>query len=62
MQHPENEEWMNELIGFVEGMEIVDVWCKECKDWRKMNSAYAKYLKGEIENCGICRKGKGVNE
>lgn len=62
MQHPENEEWMNELIGFVEGMEIVDVWCKGCEDWRKMNGMYAKYLKGEIESCGICRKGKGVNE
>ena len=62
MQHPENEEWMNELIGFVEGMEVVDVWCKGCKDWRKMNGRYAKYLSGEIESCGICRKGKGVNE
>ena len=58
-EHPENEEWMNKIIREVESMELVDVWCNGCKDWRKMNGAYAKYLSGEIESCGVCRKGKG---
>jgi hypothetical protein len=54
-EHPENEEWMNELIRSVESQELVDVWCLGCKDWRKMNSQYSKYVKGEINNCGKCR-------
>lgn len=57
MKHPENEEWMNELTEFVEGMELVDVWCLGCNDWRKMNANYAKYLKGEIKNCAKCNWG-----
>ncbi|MGB0873693.1 MAG: hypothetical protein ACPGSE_00420 [Synechococcus sp.] len=35
--------------------EVVDVWCKGCNDWRKMNAVYAKHLAGEIESCGVCR-------
>ena len=55
MKHPENEPWVNELIDFVESMDVVDVWCKGCSEYRKMNSNYAKYLSGEIESCGKCR-------
>lgn len=54
-KHPENEPWVNELIDFVESMDVVDVWCKGCGAYRKMNSNYAKYLSGEIESCGKCR-------
>ena len=54
-EHPENEEWMNELIRSVESQELVDVWCLGCKDWRKMNSKFSKYVRGEISSCGRCR-------
>ena len=54
-RHPENEEWVNELIDFVESMDVVDVWCKGCGAYRKMNANYAKHLSGEIESCGKCR-------
>ena len=54
-EHPENPPEINELIGYVSKVDICDVWCKGCKDWRKMNSGYAKYVKGEIEECGVCR-------
>ena len=54
-KHPENEEWVNELIDFVESVELVDVWCKGCGASRKMNAEYAKYLDGEIKTCGKCR-------
>ena len=55
MKHPENEPWVTELIGFVESVDVVDVWCKGCSEYWKMNSNYAKYLSGEIESCGKCR-------
>ena len=58
-EHPENEEWMNKLIKEVESIRTVDVWCKGCMEFRKMNGEYAKYLDGEIENCGKCRQSKG---
>ena len=54
-KHPENEPWVNELIDFVESMEVVDVWCKGCGAYRKMNANYAKHIIGGIENCGKCR-------
>ena len=56
MNHPENEAWVNDLIDSVESMRTVDVWCKGCKDFRKMNANYARYLDGEIESCGKCRE------
>ena len=55
-KHPENEPWVNELIDFVESMEVTDVWCEGCGAYRKMNANYARYLDGEIESCGKCRE------
>ncbi len=43
-EHPENEEWMNELIRSVSSQELVDVWCLGCKDWRKMNNGKERIL------------------
>ena len=55
--HPEmNEGPHSELINFIESSEVVDVWCKGCQAFRKMNANYAKHLQGEIEECGKCRK------
>lgn len=56
MIHPENGEELNDLIQFIEKQELIDVWCKRCKMFRKANSAYAKYLEGEIEQCRFCRE------
>lgn len=53
--HPEIEEHYPEFKGLADA-EVVDVWCKGCGDWRKMNAKYAKHLQGEIESCGICRE------
>lgn len=55
MGHPENSKELNELIDYVEKQEVIDVWCKGCEMYRVANSAYAKYLKGEIESCRFCR-------
>jgi hypothetical protein len=54
-EHPENEEWMNELIRSVSSQELVDVWCSNCDKFVKMNAAFSKYVKGEIKSCGSCR-------
>ena len=55
--HPEFEGTPEgELLKFIEQTEVVDVWCKGCGAFRKMNANYAKYLDGEIESCGKCRK------
>ena len=54
-EHPEGDPKINEMIRNVNKMEVVEVWCLGCKDWRPMNAAYAKYVGGEIENCSICR-------
>jgi len=55
-KHPEVNGSLGELIEFVERQETVDVWCKGCEMFRKANSAYAKYLKGEISECRFCRE------
>jgi len=54
--HPEvpGDSPLGELMKLSEA-EVVDVWCKGCQDWRKMNAAYARILQGEIEACGKCR-------
>ena len=56
--HPEmNEGPIGDLINTVSKSDVVDVWCKGCESWQKMNEAYAKILgTGEIESCGKCRK------
>lgn len=56
MIHPENGEELNNLIQFIEKQELIDVWCKGCQMFRKANSAYAKYLNGEISECRFCRE------
>ena len=53
--HPENEPWVNELESWISSQEVVDVWCKKCAVFVKMNAVYAPYLDGEIERCGACR-------
>ena len=53
--HPEMEEQFPELKEVLNA-EVVDVWCLGCNDWRKMNAQYAKYVKGEIQQCSHCRQ------
>jgi|GEM_PF-2567188 len=53
--HPEMPESINEIIGFVNREEMIDVWCTNCKAFRKANAKYAKYLNGEISSCRHCR-------
>ena len=56
MGHPENSPEVNKLMAEIGKAETVDVWCKGCQDWRKMNAAYAAIIKtGEIESCSHCR-------
>ena len=55
MIHPENSEELNEIIRSVEEQELVDVWCKGCEAFRKMNIDYSKYLKGEIDGSRCCK-------
>ena len=38
-----------------QSQELVDVWCKGCCKFVKMNAVYAPYLNGEIEGCKDCR-------
>lgn len=56
--HPEADPDIQELIDWVQSQELVDVWCNGCGCFRRMNGVYAKYLHGEIEHCGVCRKGE----
>lgn len=60
MIHPENGDDLNNLIEFIEKQELIDVWCKGCKSFRKANAVYAKYLGGEISGCRFCR-GEGTD-
>jgi len=60
MIHPENSEGLNNIIEFVESQQLIDVWCNGCQMFRKANSAYAKYLNGEIQGCRFCR-GEGTD-
>ena len=56
MTHPENSPEVNEMMAEIAKADTCDVWCKGCGDWRKMNTAYAKFIKtGEIDQCGKCR-------
>ena len=54
--HPENSPEINELMGEIGKIDVVQVWCKGCEAFRPMNAAYAKYLSGEIESCTACNK------
>jgi hypothetical protein len=60
--HPENSPETNELISEISKIETVDVWCKCCEGFTKMNAAYAKYLSGEINCCSKCRGSDRCNE
>lgn len=53
--HPENSPEINKMMDSIEKMEVVEVWCKGCQAFRPMNAKYAKYLKGEIDSCSVCR-------
>lgn len=55
IEHPENNQNTNNLVSWFNSQELVDVWCKGCGCFRRMNAVYAKHLGGEIEGCGACR-------
>lgn len=54
--HPEMSEGpLGELLREIGSVDTVDVWCKTCGAWRKMNAQYAKVIgTGEIEKCSQC--------
>ena len=57
MQHPENSPEINELIGYVESSELVEVWCHGCRCNRAMNAVYAPYVQLiGIRECRFCRR------
>lgn len=61
MIHPENSDELNEIIGFVEGQEIVDVWCEGCGMIRSMNKVYTRYIGYRIRECRFCRESNEGN-
>lgn len=46
---------MGDILAQFSDLELVDVWCNGCGEFRKMNSAFAKYLDGEIGSCAKCK-------
>jgi hypothetical protein len=55
MNHPEIDGPLGDALADFNKMELVDVWCNGCGAFRKMNSNYAKHLKGEISSCARCK-------
>lgn len=55
MQHPEVDGPLGEALAEFSKQELVDVWCRGCNAFRKMNSVFAKYLDGEIGSCSRCK-------
>jgi len=55
VNHPEVNGPLGEALAEFSKMELVDVWCTGCGAFRKMNSAFAKHLNGEIGSCAKCR-------
>lgn len=55
--HPEMEDGQfGDLIRSIDSMDTVEVWCISCQKFVRINATYAKYVKGEIQDCGSCRK------
>lgn len=55
MFHPEIEGPLGDALAEFDKQELVDVWCKGCQAFRKMNAVFAKHLNGEINSCAKCR-------
>jgi NAD-dependent SIR2 family protein deacetylase len=55
VHHPEIEGPLGDALAEFSKQELVDVYCKGCGAFRKMNAVYAKYLQGEINNCPKCK-------
>lgn len=55
MQHPEINGPLGDTLAEFSKVELVDVWCRGCNGFVKMNSVFAKYLDGEIASCVKCR-------
>ena len=54
--HPEFEGTpQGEMMKFVEKIDTTQAWCTKCNDWAVINTAFAKYCKGEISSCSRCR-------
>jgi len=54
VQHPEVNGPLGDTLAEFDNLELVDVWCKGCGTFRKMNSVFAKHLDGEIASCARC--------
>ena len=55
--HPEFEGTpQGEMMKFVENIDTTQAWCTGFNNWSVINSAFAKYCKGEISSCSRCRK------
>lgn len=54
MHHPEVGGDLGRVLEEFGQQELVDVFCLGCNGFVKMNSAYARYLKGEISSCSCC--------
>jgi len=55
MQHPEVGGPLGDILAQFSDLELVDVWCNGCGAFRKMNSAFAKHLDGQIGSCAKCK-------
>lgn len=54
MQHPEIDGPLGNILAEFSDLELVDVWCRGCNGFVKMNSVFAKHLDGEIGSCSRC--------
>lgn len=57
MNHPEAPKELQEIIDFVEGTKMVDVWCNGCQIYRQMNAVFAEHVKNGLQSCRFCRDG-----
>lgn len=55
MNHPEIGGDFGKALEEFNNQELVDVWCKGCEAFRKMNIVFSKHLNGEINSCAKCR-------
>jgi len=55
VNHPEIGGDLGKSLEDFNRQELVDVWCRGCGAFRKMNATFARHLNGEIGSCGKCR-------
>lgn len=55
MFHPEVGGDLGQALAEFNNQSLVDVWCRGCNGFVRMNEAYAKHLSGEIGSCAKCR-------